>query len=271
MRIEIRDLRHTYPTGEEALKGVSFTIEGVTPVAVVGQNGSGKTTLVKHFNRILSPTSGAVLIDGVETTKQSTAKWSKRVGYVFQNPDDQLFLNSVRKEFEFGPERVGVPAADIQKRLPEIAELCGLGDKLDSHTFDLTATQKKFCAIGSVMMMDPDVIIFDEPTCGQDVEGSRRLSEIIGHLEKRGKLCVTISHDMKFVAANFPRVVALCHGRVLIDGDSREVFAKPELLKKSFVSPPPISRVSLGMGFEKPAFSVDELVETMKARRRKMA
>jgi energy-coupling factor transport system ATP-binding protein len=267
MKIEIRDLYHTYPTGDEALKGLSFVMEGITPTAIVGQNGSGKTTLVKHLNRILSPTAGSVLIDGVPTTERSTAQWSKRLGYVFQNPDDQLFLSSVRKEFEFGPGRIGIPKEQMEKTLPDIAMLCGLENKLDFHPFDLTATEKKFCAIGSVLMMNPDAVIFDEPTCGQDVEGNRRLTAIVDYLKLMGKLCLTISHDMKFVADNFTRVIVLCHGKVLLDGSCEEVFAQPALLKESFVSPPPICRIAQGLGFAEPVFDAGALVNLIRIRR----
>ncbi|MCL2018946.1 MAG: energy-coupling factor ABC transporter ATP-binding protein [Oscillospiraceae bacterium] len=273
MKIEVQDLIHTYPSGETALNGISLVIEGTTPVAVAGQNGSGKTTLVKHFNRILSPTKGRVLIDGVSTTERSTAQWAKKIGYVFQNPDDQLFLNSVRKEFEFGPKRTGIPPEKIEKMLPIVADLCGLGDKLEIHPFDLTATEKKFCTIGSVMMIDPNVVIFDEPTCGQDIEGNNRLISIIRYLRNNGKLCITISHDMKFIAKNFERVVVLCKGQVLTDGFCKDVFAKPTILSQSFVSPPPICRVALGMGLKQSVFETEELVgcivQNMKRRNKK--
>jgi len=267
MKIEVRDLYHSYPTGDEALKGLSFTMEGTVPTAIVGQNGSGKTTLVKHFNRILSPTSGCVLIDGIPTTWRSAAKWSKRVGYVFQNPDDQLFLNSVRKEFEFGPERAGIPKEQTEQILPDIAALCGLEKKLDAHPFDLTAAEKKFCTIGAVMMMNPDAVIFDEPTCGQDMKGSNRLLGIIEYLKLKGKLCVTISHDMKFVARNFSRVIVLNHGKVLLDGTSEEVFSQPDELRKSYISPPPVCRVAQGLGFEQAVFEVFTLADMIRTRK----
>ena len=108
MKIELKKMRYVYPTGEEALKGIDLTIEGTDPVAIIGQNGAGKTTIVKHFNGILSPASGDVFINGENIQNRSTAQWSREVGYVFQNPDDQLFLETVRKEFEFGPQQLGI-------------------------------------------------------------------------------------------------------------------------------------------------------------------
>ncbi|MDR2110150.1 MAG: energy-coupling factor ABC transporter ATP-binding protein [Spirochaetaceae bacterium] len=264
MKIEIKNLYHSYPTGDEALKGISFDMEGTIPVAIVGQNGSGKTTLVKHFNRILSPTRGTVLIDGKSTLEQSTAKWARRVGYVFQNPDDQLFLSTVKDELQFGPKRLGTDPARIEQLISEVAGLCGLQDKLMEHPFDLTAAEKKFCAIGSMMMMESDAIIFDEPTCGQDINGTNRLREIVDYLISRGKLCITISHDMKFVAEKFKRIIVLHEGEILLDGGREEVFSQPELLKSSFVSPPPITRVGQGIGIKETVFTVDNLIDAIK-------
>lgn len=263
MKIELKEMRHVYPTKEEALKGINLVIEGMEPVAIIGQNGAGKTTLVKHFNGILRPTKGEVLINGESIENRSTASWSKTVGYVFQNPDDQLFLESVRKEFAFGPLQIGMQQDEIDKRLNWVADLVGLKDKLDEHPFDLTSTEKKFCTIGAVIMMNPDALIFDEPTCGQDVQGNLRLHHIIETLKENGKLCITISHDMKFVVDNFKRIIVMCRGEVILDGAAEEVFARVETLKKSFVTPPPITRVAQGLGFKQTVFTTEAFMEAL--------
>lgn len=268
MKIEIRDLRHTYPTGDEALKGLSFIMDGPQPVAIIGQNGSGKTTLVKHFNGILRPTGGDVLINGERINSRSTAQWSKVVGYVFQNPDDQLFLDTVRKELEFGPRKIGLPEERIAAQVDFAAELCGLQDHLDRHPFDLTSTQKKFCTIASIMTMDPEALVFDEPTCGQDVRGIERLHKIVSTLKEMGKLCITISHDMKFVVRDFSRIIVLCQGRVILDGRAEQVFARPEELAQSFVSPPPITKVAQGIGLDTTAFTIDSFMEAFERQRK---
>lgn len=268
MKIELKGLRHVYPTGDEALKGIDLVIEGTEPVAIIGQNGAGKTTIVKHFNGILRPTSGDVLINGESIGKRSTAKWSKEVGYVFQNPGDQLFLESVRKEFEFGPGQIGMPKQEIQERMEWVSELVGLSDKLDMHPFDLTATEKKFCTIGAIIMMNPGALIFDEPTCGQDVEGNERLRRIIETLKEKGKLCITISHDMKFVVDNFRRAIVMCKGKVLLDGDIETVFSQTEVLKQSFVSPPPITRVAQGAGFSETVFTTEAFMDAFEKYRK---
>jgi energy-coupling factor transport system ATP-binding protein len=261
MKIEVRDLRHVYPTGEEALRGVSLSMEGSQPVAIIGQNGSGKTTLVKHLNGILRPTSGDVLVDGETIASRSTAKWSAKVGYVFQNPDDQLFLDTVRGELEFGPRKIGMSESAIAEKVAFAAKLCGLEDFLAKHPFDLSQTQKKFCTIASIIAMDPGVLVFDEPTCGQDPRGVARLAAIVASLRDLGKLCITISHDMKFVAANFPRVVALCEGLVILDGPASEVFSRPGELQRTFVSPPPVTRIAQRLGMAGTPFTVEEFME----------
>ena len=263
MKIELQALEHAYPGGDKALDGVDLTLDGNEPVAIIGQNGAGKTTLVKHFNGILRPTGGKVLIDGIDVNERSTAEWSRSVRYVFQNPDDQLFLESVRKEFEFGPRQIGMSDQDIAHRVDSIAELVGLTKKLDVHPFDLTPTEKKFCTIGAVIMMDPSVVIFDEPTCGQDASGNARLARIIERLKAHGRLCITISHDMKFVTANFSRVIVMYHGRVLLDGQAREVFAQTDTLRRSFVTPPPVTRVAQGAGLKETVFSVPVFINAI--------
>lgn len=266
MKIEIKDLHHTYASGEEALKGINAVFEGNEPVAIIGQNGAGKTTLVKHFNGILRPTSGDVLLDGESIMSRTTAKWARDVGYVFQNPDDQLFLESVRKEFEFGPSKIGMPTEKMASQLKFVSELCGLEKELDTHPFNLTSTQKKFCTIGSIIMMDPQVLIFDEPTCGQDVRGTERLCNIIKTLREMGKLCITISHDMKFVVKNFSRVVVLCKGKVIMDGKAEEVFSRPEELSKTFVTPPPITRVAQRAGLDGTVFTIDSFMNSFRSK-----
>ena len=260
MRLDIKDLVHEYASGSRALDGVNLTIEGDEPVAIIGQNGAGKTTLVKHFNGILKATSGRVLVDGIDVNSRETAQWAAKVGYVFQNPDDQLFLESVRKEFSFGPERIGMDADLMEQRMQSVAKLVGLQNKLDTHPFDLAPTEKKFCTIGAVVMMDPQIIIFDEPTCGQDVRGNARLRRIIETLRSQGKLCITISHDMKFVTENFSRVIVMCSGRVLLDGSADEVFSQTEQLRRSFVTPPPITRVAQRAGMHGTAFTVPAFI-----------
>ena len=268
MRIETIDLVHEYQPGQRALDGVSLAIEGNEPLAIVGQNGAGKTTLVKHFNGILRPTSGRVVVNGIDIEERTTAQWSASVGYVFQNPDNQLFLESVRNELEFGPRQLGMSDREISERMGWVAELMGLEKKLDVNPADLSSVEKKFCAMGTVVMMNPGAVILDEPTCGQDMEGERRLSHAIKVLRDQGVLCITISHDTKFVTRNFPRTMVLCQGKVIDQGPTEEVFTHVDVLKQSYVIPPPVARVSRAAGMRRVAFDVDGLVSSINEQRR---
>lgn len=259
----LESLVHIYPNGTRALDGVNLTLDGTEPVAIVGQNGAGKSTLVKHFNGILRPTRGDVLINGHSVGERTTAQWSHEVGYVFQNPDDQLFLDSVRAELEFGPKRMGLNENEVRERVELAAEMVGLTGKLDVHPFDLNATDRKFCAVGTILAMNPGVIVFDEPTCGQDAVGNRRLADIIHALSSSGHLCVTISHDMKFVTANFKRVIVMNHGRVTLDGSVKEVFARTGILSESFVEAPPLARIGERAGLGPSLFTTQEVVNAI--------
>ncbi|WEV58629.1 ATP-binding cassette domain-containing protein [Bifidobacterium sp. ESL0728] len=267
MKIELRDVGYSYQSGHQALHSINLCFEGDQSVAIVGQNGAGKTTLAKQLNGILRPTAGSLQIDGTEISERTTAQWSKRVGYVFQNPDDQLFLETVREEFAFGPRNIGVDEATIDYRIEKVAALTGLQDKLDVHPADLSPTEKKFCGIGAVIMMDPDAVVFDEPTCGQDYAGDARLHELIAELKHEGKLCIAISHDMKFVVSNFDRVVVMCQGEVLVDGTPAEVFSQVDVLRKSYVTPPPITRVAQGVGLKETVFTVPQFVDAIEGAR----
>ena len=156
---------------------------------------------------------------------------------------------------------------EINERINWVADIVGLSEKLDTHPFDLTSTEKKFCTIGAVIMMDPKILIFDEPTCGQDVEGNSRLQRIIEELKSREKLCITISHDMKFVVRNFKRVIVMCKGKILLDGNAEDVFAQTELLKQSFVTPPPITRIAQGAGLKKTVFTTGAFIKIFEEER----
>lgn len=265
MKIELKNVDFSYDNKNKVLKNLSLEIKDNESVAVIGQNGSGKTTLVKQLNGILKPTGGDILFDGASIIKKSVAELSRHVGYVFQNPDDQLFLSTVLKELEFGPKQLRFGNEKIEQCVKNASEICGLEELLESHPLDLGAAKKKFCTIAAVLAMDTEVVIFDEPTMGQDTKGVKRLSEIVHHLKNMRKTCITISHDMKFVAANFERVIVLMQGQVLLDGTPEEVFSKPDLLSRSFITPPPITRVCQKCGIGDHVFTVDAFQKHVKS------
>jgi energy-coupling factor transport system ATP-binding protein len=250
MKIEIKDLHYTFPAGIEALRGVSLTVQAGELVAIVGQNGAGKTTLVKHLNGLLQPTRGSVFIGDWETSKQPVAKLAARAGYVFQNPDEQLFSGTVGQEVAFGPRNLGYPAEKMDELVSDALALTGLSDKTGTNPYDLSPTWRKMIALAAIISMDTPIVIFDEPTTGQDAASIRRIAEIIAELRARGKTIITITHDIDFCAENFERVIALSQGRVLLDGPANEVLGREEILAATFVDPPQLTRLGLRLGFK---------------------
>ncbi|MCC7187526.1 MAG: ABC transporter ATP-binding protein, partial [Anaerolineales bacterium] len=212
MNIEIHNLTFSYPTGVQALRGLSLTIQSGEQVAIVGQNGAGKTTLVKHLNGLLQPTSGSVKIGDWDTREHSVAKMARRVGYVFQNPDEQLFSKNVGIEVAFGPKNLGMSGEQVQRRVKEALAMVELSDKTETNPYDLSATWRKMVALASVIAMDTDIVIFDEPTTGQDAANIARIANVIKILRERGKTIITITHDIDFCAENFERVIAMSQG-----------------------------------------------------------
>jgi energy-coupling factor transport system ATP-binding protein len=264
MKIEIKDLRFTYPTGLEALRGISLTIEAGEQVAIVGQNGAGKTTLVRHFNGLLQPTVGLVMIGDWNTKEHSVAKLASRVGYVFQNPDEQLFSRDVETEVRFGPHNLGYPKEKIDELVKRALDLTELKDKTGINPYDLSPTWRKMVALASVIAMDTPIVIFDEPTTGQDAVNVARIAHVIAELRREGKTVITITHDIDFCAENFERVIALSNGQILLDGATGEVFGQEELLAQTYVDPPQLTRLGKRLGFGKTVRNQEEFLNSLK-------
>src|SRR5260221_5031816 len=207
MNIKISILQFTYSSGVQALFGVSLVINAGEQVAIVGQNGAGKTTLVKHLNGLLQPTSGYVRIEDWDTKEHSVAKLARRVGYVFQNPDEQLFSKNVGTEVAFGPKNLGYTNEQVQALVKDALEMTELSDKTGTNPYDLSSTWRKMVAIASIVAMDTPIVIFDEPTTGQDAVNIGRIAHVIAKFKAQGKTVITITHDIDFCAENFERVI----------------------------------------------------------------
>jgi len=264
MRIEIEDLHFTYPTGLEALRGISLTVDSGEQVAIIGQNGAGKTTLVKHFNGLLKPTSGSVRIGDWDTKEHSVAKLAKRVGYVFQNPDEQLFSKNVGTEVAFGPRNLGFNGEQVQALVKDALVLTELSDKTETNPYDLSSTWRKMIALASILSMDTDIVIFDEPTTGQDAMNVARIANVIKALRERGKTVITITHDIDFCAENFERVIALSQGKILLDGKANEVLGQEEILATTYVDPPQLTRLGKRLGFKETVRNENEFLAALK-------
>ncbi len=233
----------TYPNGVEALRNVSMKIGDGEFVAIMGENGAGKTTLVKHFNGILKPAKGEVIVNGSDTRKKSVAELSRAVGLVFQNPDHQLFAETVEEEIAFGLRNFGFDNTTVSKRVTWALNLLDLVKYRGVSPFMLSGGERKRVALASVLAWDPHIVVLDEPTIGQDYQQKERLRQFIIQLNSQGKTVVMVTHDIEFVAECEPRVVLMAGGKVVSDGYAKKVLSDREALKKASILLPQVSQV----------------------------
>jgi energy-coupling factor transport system ATP-binding protein len=258
--ISLKDVTFTYPNGFTAVDNIRMEIEKGENIAIIGQNGAGKTTTVKMMNGLGKPTLGTVLIGERDTKNHTTAEMSRVVGYVFQNPDDQIFHASVISEVEFGPQVLKFDKEKKKKLVDNALELTGLQANCETNPYDLPLSVRKFVTIASIIAMDSDVMIFDEPTAGQDLEGIRRLSHILRKLHEDGKTVITITHDMEFVVANFERVIVMENKKVAISGTPREIFWNFDILNSAMLKQPYVSRLCRNLNIQGNIIRIDEAV-----------
>lgn len=262
----IKDVSFSYPGGFLAVDNINMEIKGGENVAIVGQNGAGKTTTVKMMNGLLRPSAGDVLIGDMNTKDYTTAQISRVVGYVFQNPDDQIFHSTVESEVRFGPKMMKLSLEEENKRVEEALKITGMDKFKDENPFNLPLSIRKFVTIAAVIAMDTEILIFDEPTAGQDIEGNKKLSELLKLLHEQGKTVITISHDMEFVADNFDRIIVMAKKKVVRGGTPKEVFWDFETLEKAMLKQPYVSRVCRKLGLEGDVISIDDAVEKIMSR-----
>ncbi|MDI7248309.1 MAG: ATP-binding cassette domain-containing protein [Bacillota bacterium] len=261
--IVLDNVRYEYPNGVVALRGVSITMGKGETVAIVGENGAGKTTLAKHLNGLLKPTSGSVTVDGIDTRGRTAASLARLVGFVFQNPDDQLFQNQVSREVAFGPRNLGYAADRVEKLVRWAVEQVEITDLLARHPYDLGLAQRKLVAIASVVAMDTPYIVLDEPTTGQDYPGTEKLGRLVARLGSAGKTVMAITHDMEFAAEHFARIIVMAQGQVILDGSPREVFSHPSGLERASVEPPQLARLGQLMGLGECILNEEDLLRSL--------
>ncbi len=243
MTLTVENLHFSYASGVEALKGVSLNVEDGEFLAIMGQNGAGKTTLVKHFNGLLKPTSGRVSVDGVETTKTSVATLARKVGFVFQNPDHQLFSETVEEEIGFALKNFGYESFVIKDRITWAVNLLGLSQYRKTSPFMLSGGERKRVALASVLAWDPQVLVLDEPTIGQDHQQKENLRQFIMQLQTQGKTIIIVTHDVEFVAECNPRVILMREGRIVADGVGKDILTTPSALEESSIVLPQVAQV----------------------------
>jgi energy-coupling factor transport system ATP-binding protein len=257
--IEVEGLTYRYPNGVLALEGVDLTVRRGEFLAVLGQNGSGKTTLVKHFNGLLKPTEGSVRVDGEETVKQGIRRLGQRVGYVFQNPDHQIFSDTVADEVAFGPKIREMEADEIEERVREALVAVGMEGRGDEDPFGLTKGERQRVAVASVLAVRPEVLILDEPTTGLDYTEQRSMMDLVKRLNEGGSTIIAVTHTMWVVAEYAHRALVIRDGKMVLSGTVREVFAEEETLRDASLRPPHIVSFSNSMGF--PVLSVEEMLK----------
>ncbi len=236
--IELQDVSFIHQNGLTALDKVSLKVEAGETVAIVGENGAGKTTLVKHVTGLLKPSRGTVLVDGVDTKASSTAALSRKVGIAFQNPDHQLFSESVEEEMAFALRNFGFTPELVENRVSWGLQLFGLEEYRKASPLVLSGGEKKRLTLACILAWDPDVVILDEPTVGQDAIQKEKLAGTIKMLGSKGKTVIVVSHDIEFLWPIQPRVVVMKGGRILGDGLASRLMQEKELLSTARVAQP---------------------------------
>ena len=262
--IKVDNVTFEYPGGPVALKEVNLEIYPGEFIAIIGQNGSGKTTLVKHFNGLLKPTKGRVLVEGKDTREFTIAELSRTVGYVYQIPDVMLFHPTVEEELAYGPRNLGLPEEEIRRRVDWALKVLGLEEYRRELPATLPRGLRKRVAIGAILTMKPKVLVVDEPTTGQDWIESFYIMNTLAELNKEGYTIVVITHEMELAAMYAKRIIVMSAGRILLDGPPEEVFTKKDILAQASLKPPQIIDIALELrklGVDPHILSVDEFLE----------
>jgi len=262
--VEVRGLEFNYPDGPPVLDSIDLRIAPGEFVAIIGQNGSGKTTLAKHLVGLLRPTAGVVMLGGRDRATLRPAETAAQAGYVFQNPDHQIFAATVEDEVAFGPRNFNLAPDEIERRCGEVLRAVGLQDARGLDPFLLGKGERQRLAVASVLALRPRLLILDEPTTGLDYREQRRMMALVSELNRDGIAIVMITHTPWLVAEYARRVVLIRHGRKLYDGGVREFFARDELLASSSFRAPEATELSRRFGTV--ALGPDELAAWLRAR-----
>ena len=240
--LKIDHLSYSYDEKTEALSDVSIEIRENEFVAIIGQNGAGKSTLLKNITGLLRPTQGAIYINGKDNREMSVAAISREIGFVLQNPDRQLFAETVFEEIAFGLRNAGFKEDEIKVRIEETLESVGLSDKKDEFPPSLSKGDRAKVVIASVIALKPGIIILDEPTSGQDYKGCYQIMDIAKDLHKAGHTIIFVTHHMPLVTEYAERTIVMARRHVLMDDVSTDVFNHPDELATTNIKPPQITQ-----------------------------
>lgn len=243
--LEVKDLKYSYNSDYQALKGVSLKVERGEMIALLGKNGAGKSTLFLNLNGIYKPDSGKVFIDGEELKydKKSLLKFRQKVGIVFQNPDDQIFAPTVEEDVAFGPLNLGLAMEDVQDRVEEALARVGMTGYEKTAPHHLSGGQKKRVAIAGILAMKPEIMVLDEPTAGLDPQGVVDLSKLLNELNDEGITIIISTHEVDLVPDYADRVFVLVDGLLIGEGTPKEIFAQPEILEQANLKVPIVTEL----------------------------
>lgn len=262
--IHVENLSFKYPGGNNILNCLNFDIAKGEFVAIIGQNGAGKTTLLKQLNGLLKPSEGKVLVNGLDVSRTSTSELAGHIGFLFQNPDHQIFCSTVYEEIAFGLKNTGRSAEEIDDLVRKAAERVGLHDSLSLEPFTLSKGQRQRVALASVLAMETEVLVLDEPTTGQDYREGVEIMELVADQNRQGKTIIMVTHDMELVAGYAGRVIILNSGTVIDDGPVHKVLCNTENLAASYLDSPQIyllARKFVRQGIFKSTLSAEEMFD----------
>jgi len=242
--VEVVNVSYEYPGGIRAINNVSLTIMPGEFIALLGQNGSGKTTLAKLINGLLKPIEGKVLLKGKDTRKLTVAECAKIVGYVFQNPEHQIFASTIFEEIAFGPRNLGIPEDEVRRRVEESLRFVDLKKPMNAFPHLLSVGEKHRVAIASVLAMEPELLILDEPTTGIDFGRSLQIMRLLQRLRSGGRAVMVITHDLYLAAEFADRIIILKDGEKLADGPTKRIISDKELLIEAGLAPLQVTLLS---------------------------
>lgn len=264
--IEVNEVAFSYPNGVRALESVTCTIAPTERVAIIGQNGAGKSTLSRLLNGLTRPGAGSVVVDGMDTREHRPDEIARKVGYVFQNPDDQIFSSSIWDECAYAVKRSDVAAEEVSERVTQALELCGFTGREDINPLDLPLAERKFVTTAAAIAMRPAYLILDEPTAGLDDVSRALLVRILDWADQAEIAVVAVSHDMRFVIEWFPRVIVMANGRVVVDGSREEAFSDAGALAQASLNVPPAVTIVRATGAPTACLTMSDIAAHLRTR-----
>ena len=243
--LEVKDLHYNYPDGTQAIKGIDFSVEEGQMISILGPNGAGKSTFFLHFNGIIEPASGEIIIEGkkLEYDKKSLLEARAKVGVVFQNPDDQLFAPTVFEDVAFGPMNMGLPEDEVKQRVEEALEVVAMSEYAHKAPHHLSGGQKKRVAIAGILAMRPKVMVLDEPTSGLDPNGASAIMQLLYDLNAEGMTIIVSTHDVDLVPMYSDNINVLRKGKILKKGSCREVFSDEQVVEDADLRLPWVGQI----------------------------